>query len=529
MLIPLIVCPLKEDFDRHCTLACEEESGVEDWPWEEWNPNTVVQSALCICALTQDVADDKIKGLIENGADINQFYYYYRKKDDSIIDYTLLMMKTATSKNEVVEAEIQKLIDNGALTNIKNTQGEDLFLVSIMHNKPSVFEKLLEVGADVGIVNTNGDTTLMYAAQYMPSVIGRLLGTKRVGLEAQNNLGKTALHLAVECENVESIKELLTSDASIYATDKNGVSVLEAAQRTNSKGVFKLFAPLLVSLLVEENAHQFNANNAFVINKLLLYAIKANDQALVYKLLEKGANVNAANDNKFTVLMYAAKVMPSFIPLLVEKGADIEAQDMLGRTALFIAVECKNKESVQNLLAAGASIYLVSSNGTALLSAAQSAGYEEIYKLLNILYAKDYIDMMNAIKSNDEKSAFELIEQKKVIFEGVLLGNTFLMHAAKSMPSLIPKLIEKSPRKILEAKNSLGNSALRVAVEYKNAESIQILLKAGAFVYSKGNDGLTVLEAAQKSDSEEIRKLFAPYIEEEEQRVKVEKETETGK
>jgi ankyrin repeat protein len=75
-------------------------------------------------------------------------------------------------------------------------------------------------------------------------------------------------------------------------------------------------------------------------------------------LLKRGADINAANTSGQTALMFAVQnplTTAHIVSKLLKAGADINAADNRGQTALmFIAQECRDPEIVSLLLTAGA-------------------------------------------------------------------------------------------------------------------------------------------------------------------------------
>ena len=72
-------------------------------------------------------------------------------------------------------------------------------------------------------------------------------------------------------------------------------------------------------------------------------------------LLQAGCDVNAADSNGRTPLMYAARYRRgATVRLLLERGANIKARDKDGMTALNLAKQFANQEIIRQLQRAGA-------------------------------------------------------------------------------------------------------------------------------------------------------------------------------
>jgi uncharacterized protein len=72
-------------------------------------------------------------------------------------------------------------------------------------------------------------------------------------------------------------------------------------------------------------------------------------------LLEKGAEINASDDTGVTALMRASSLYsPSTVKLLLHYGADVHQRDRYGQTALDYAQKAGNAKSTAFLKQAGA-------------------------------------------------------------------------------------------------------------------------------------------------------------------------------
>ena len=105
----------------------------------------------------------------------------------------------------------------------------------------------------------------------------------------------------------------------------------------------------------------------------LVLAARAGDQGRVQSLLSSGAEVNARDEEGSTALMFAAlQADKNMVQALLAAGADPNLRDANGETALLLGAG-HSAEIVRALLAAGADPNLADGEGqTALLAAAET-------------------------------------------------------------------------------------------------------------------------------------------------------------
>ena len=124
--------------------------------------------------------------------------------------------------------------------------------------------------------------------------------------------------------------------------------------------------------------------NSRQTNRALLDAVVLRNKDGVRDSLRAGAEVNARDaEHEETAIILAAKSGDAeIVQLLIDKGADVEARDDRGRTALFFAPV--GSESFVGLLAAGADIRAKDYEGNTILieKVSESASLDEIEELL---------------------------------------------------------------------------------------------------------------------------------------------------
>jgi ankyrin repeat protein len=116
------------------------------------------------------------------------------------------------------------------------------------------------------------------------------------------------------------------------------------------------------------------------VNEDLIEASRRGDLPEVKRLLAKGADVNAKDKFGRTALISAAgNNQQETVKLLLAKGADVNAKDMNGNTAFIAASFYGHPEVVKLLLAKGADVNAKDIRGNTALRFAKS---QEIQKIL---------------------------------------------------------------------------------------------------------------------------------------------------
>ena len=129
-------------------------------------------------------------------------------------------------------------------------------------------------------------------------------------------------------------------------------------------------------------------------NELLMASSEGNIDR-VKELLEKGADVNAKDNNDSTALIKASESgHPEVVAMLLKNGADVNAKTTGRTTALIKAILYKHPEIVQMLLENGADVNAKTMYGSTMLSLASWDGNPKIVKLLKE-YIQQHEDSIN--------------------------------------------------------------------------------------------------------------------------------------
>jgi N-acyl-D-amino-acid deacylase len=164
-----------------------------------------------------------------------------------------------------------------------------------------------------------------------------------VTVSAEVDTSQTALFDAIERGSVTEVERLLKRGANANVVGDNGVPALMEAT---------LFGD--VKLMEVVLAHGADANRTGPGGMTALtWAVP--DVAKVRLLLAHGANVNAKSDNGRTALLVASSFPRTvdLLKLLLERGADLRAQDGANATALSLAVRSSDLDVVKFLVGNG--------------------------------------------------------------------------------------------------------------------------------------------------------------------------------
>ena len=190
--------------------------------------------------------------------------------------------------------------------------------------KEDVVKLLLDHGADVTAVDMTGLTTLHKAAQMGRTKIAEMLLAHHADVNAKGAKsfwkGETPLYLAAENGLIEVVKLLVTHGADLTATDQNGLTALQIAQKNHHLDVVAVLQNPAKAMADEASppAPADGVSPAEVISKLMTAVAKkppgpvenfvTNETIVTFKGLAQFTNSNvsprdsiAESYNKITI------------------------------------------------------------------------------------------------------------------------------------------------------------------------------------------------------------------------------------
>jgi ankyrin repeat protein len=367
-------------------------------------------SPLSLAATNGDAAT--IETLLAAGADANTA---------SPDGETTLMTAARTG----AAAAVKVLLAHGAKVNAtEKWQGQTALMWAAAQNHREVTALLIEDGAEInarskplefGKISFNGSTmvstpmprggmtALMFAARQGALEGARALSEGGADLDLSDPDGTSALVMAIVNGHNDVAALLLEKGADPNVADASGMAALYAAVDLHTPGPFinrpsrKPTGTIdnvdLVKRILDRGGNPnarlrtptlqryHNGGDAQLTDGAtpLMRAAKSTDVAVMRLLLDKGANPNLATRNFTTPMMFAAGLgggrgrtddaAIDAIALCLKHGADVNAFNNAGQTALHIAVE-RSDRLVEFLASQGAELDLKDKDGRTPLDVA---------------------------------------------------------------------------------------------------------------------------------------------------------------
>jgi len=264
-----------------------------------------------------------------------------------------------------------------------------LYLASVNGNA-AVIDALLRGGADPNSANPGGETALMTAARTGKLDAVTLLLDKGAAVNAKENVrGQTALMWAAGWNHMLTLKTLLSCGAKVDIQDDQGRTALTWAARKGQKSdyvqtLLRAGAQVRLqdALLLDDfsGAAKLLADRSTTTGRgpygetLLMIAAEKGRSDILQTLLDRGAEVNAHDEQGMTALMLTIGGRPQhsqsgrriwrdrsskdtriqMMKALLAKHADPQIKNKHGDTALSIAQEIHNTAAIELLTGSAA-------------------------------------------------------------------------------------------------------------------------------------------------------------------------------
>jgi len=333
-------------------------------------------------------------------------------------------------------ATIRVLVENSANYNVRDSQGNSLLHVAVRWNAIESISYLISLGIDINVFSLNGNTPLHDAVALGMSDIETMLINQGANLEVRNIDGNTPFMEAVRGALISSIEKLALNGADVSTRNTRGDTPLHIA-------------------------------------------VSMDRLDLVNILLRQGTSIHARNTRNRTPFQIALSVSPVMVSALLENNRNNIPDDM-GNSALHVAIqETANIDIIRTIVAGGARINAVDSNGKTPLRLAIDLSSYDSAKIIADAGADPFM------AASDNRTPAEIAFTKgadciRALFSGRGInardssGNTILHIAARfGTPELINILIEMGANRTI--RNIASETPHEIAVRWNRSENAELL------------------------------------------------------
>ncbi|KAF5566183.1 ankyrin repeat [Fusarium napiforme] len=199
--------------------------------------------------------------------------------------------------------------------------------------------------------------------------------TATTDVDFQDDEGQTALSLAAQEDDIETMKRLISMGADIELADRDGKTPLCWAAAEGKESAVKF--------LIDKGA-QIEATEHIYGRTSLSWAAARGHASVVQVLCMHGAQVNALDKSNRTPMSWAAsRGNEETLQLLLDAGAEFKSRDSdFSRTPLHWAATRNRAKNASLLLQYGAEIEAVDESSKTPLCLASQDGYAAVVEVL---------------------------------------------------------------------------------------------------------------------------------------------------
>ncbi|ACE05786.1 hypothetical protein Aasi_0363 [Candidatus Amoebophilus asiaticus 5a2] len=355
---------------------------------------------------------------------------------------------------------VEKLVELGADIDLKDNYGNTALHQAAGKGCIKLVEKLVELGADIDLKDNYGNTALHQAAGKGYIKLVEKLVKLDADINVKNNNGRTPLHQAVSGKRIRTATQLIELGAQINLKDNRGSTSLMIAKKLGNNKIIKC---------LEEAQLRINQN--------LISAAKVGGHQEIITCINRGADINTTDKLGRTPLILAViQRSEEIVHLLINKGADINKSDNeKGYNPLIWAALIDYIDITHILIEKGANLNIRDRDGNTALMIAEKLGNNKIIGCLKA--AQRYINqhLISAAETGNYQEIITCINRGADVNTKDKARNTALIWAALKGYVHIGRILIKKGADI-NMINYFCKSALQIAINRYDIAFIRMLL-----------------------------------------------------
>ncbi|OWM85160.1 hypothetical protein CDL15_Pgr027947 [Punica granatum] len=272
---------------------------------------------------------------------------------------------------------LKQLILHGCDVNSRMESGETALMVATKFDQPECFLQLVVSGADLGLVNNNGDSAVQLAkrscfSSSLPKLIStailsgenvfssrlevfsslhfaaavgdieilqKLVQNSLEGINKQDGSGLTPILISAKAGQTEAFRFLIKYGADISIKSRDGHNVMSLIKDHACASVKNRFEEILLESVLSQT---LNGHMEF---QALHFAARAGNLNAILQLLKLGYGINSLDENGSSPLMIAAREgNADACRLLLQNGAESV------ETALSVAKKISKSKAAEDVI-----------------------------------------------------------------------------------------------------------------------------------------------------------------------------------
>ncbi|XP_071111901.1 serine/threonine-protein phosphatase 6 regulatory ankyrin repeat subunit B-like [Haliotis cracherodii] len=382
--------------------------------------------------------------------------------------------------------------------NIRGRYGKTPLMVAAQKGHRQVFDLLVTQGADVSLVDDDGNNVLHVAClEGHVDIVKYVLSQKVADINSRGQYGSTPLMMAAEKGLRQVFDLLVTQGADVSLVDDDGNNVLHVACLEGHVDIVKY--------VLSQKVADINSRGQYGSTPLMMAAEKGLRQ--VFDLLVgEEADVSLVDDNRDNILHVTCLGghvdMVKYV--LSQKVADIHSRGNYGRTPLMMAAEKGHRQVFDLLVTQGADVTLVDDDRHNILHVASLGGHVDIVKYVLLQKVADinsrgrygWTPLMVAAQKG-HRQVFDLLVGEEADVSLVNDNRNDILHVACLGGDVdIVKYVLSQKVADINIRGRYGKTPLMVAAQKGHRQVFDLLVTQGADVSLVDDDGNNVLHVA---------------------------------